>query len=114
VLFRHPDGRSYEVGGFQPFEAYDTALANLDSSLERRPPPGDVAEAVLFYDHGVTTAEVASVMRAELEDPDLPGTEQQLIAAADEGRITCRGAGGDAIWLPPPSATGTRPYEAAA
>ena len=28
-----------EVGGFQPFEAYDTALASLDVALERRPRP---------------------------------------------------------------------------
>src|SRR5205085_1071387 len=30
IVFEHPDGRSLEVGGFQPFESYDTALANLD------------------------------------------------------------------------------------
>ena len=38
VIFEHEDGGSYEVGGFQPFEAYDTALANLDpgSSAGRR------------------------------------------------------------------------------
>ena len=39
VIFERPDGARLEVGGFQPFEAYDTALANLDVSLERRPPP---------------------------------------------------------------------------
>ena len=39
VIFEHEDGRRLEVGGFQPFEAYDTALANLDVALERRPAP---------------------------------------------------------------------------
>ncbi|MQA75965.1 MAG: hypothetical protein GEU88_16800, partial [Solirubrobacterales bacterium] len=28
VIFEHRDGGRIEVGGFQPFEAYDTALAN--------------------------------------------------------------------------------------
>ena len=36
VIFEHEDGGRYEVGGFQPFEAYDTALANLDPRLDRR------------------------------------------------------------------------------
>jgi predicted DsbA family dithiol-disulfide isomerase len=100
IVFRDASGRSYEIGGFQPFEAYDTALANLDASLERRSPPEDPADAVLSYEHGTTTAEVASIIRGELEDPDLPGTEKLLIAAADEGRIDCRGVGSDALWLP--------------
>jgi protein-disulfide isomerase-like protein with CxxC motif len=39
VIFTTGDGRSLEVGGFQPLESYDTALANLDVTLERRPPP---------------------------------------------------------------------------
>jgi protein-disulfide isomerase-like protein with CxxC motif len=114
IVFRHPDGRSLEVGGFQAFESYDTALANLDSSLERRPVPDDPAEAVLSYEHGMTTAEVASIMRGELEDPDLPATERQLIAAVDEGRIDCRGAGGDALWLPRQSVVAEPPARAAA
>src|SRR5258707_3636644 len=31
------DGRRLEAGGFQPVEAYDVLLANLDPTLERRP-----------------------------------------------------------------------------
>ncbi len=97
-----------EVGGFQPFESYDTALANLDSTLQRRPAPEDPAEAVLAYPIGLTTAEVASIMRpSDLEDADLAAAERGLIAAADEGRIECVPAGSDALWLPPAKVAAT-------
>jgi 2-hydroxychromene-2-carboxylate isomerase len=99
VIFDHPDGRQVEVGGFQPFEAYDTALANLDSSLRRRPAPRQAAEAVLEYQIGLTTAEVASILRpSDLEDADLAAAERELIEAADQGTIVCEPAGSDALW----------------
>ena len=63
VIFEMPDGRWLEVGGFQPFESYDNALANLDPSLERRPAPERAADAVLAFPIGLTTAEVAAIMR---------------------------------------------------
>ncbi len=100
VLFEHPDGRRVEVGGFQPFEAYDTALANLEPGLERREAPVDALDAVLEYPIGLTTAEVASIMRpSDLEESDLEAAKQGLIAAVDDEMIACRPAGGDAIWL---------------
>ncbi len=101
VLFEHSDGRRVEVGGFQPFEAYDTALANLEATLERRPPPPDARDAVLEYPVGLTTAEVASIMRpSDLEESDLGAAKRSLIAAVEAGAIACRQAGGDALWLP--------------
>jgi 2-hydroxychromene-2-carboxylate isomerase len=101
VIFEHPGGRTLEVGGFQPFESYDTALANLDVSLERRPPPEDAAEAVAAFPHGLSTAEVAAIMRpSDLADADLPAAEKGLIAAAHDGRIVCEPAGSDALWRP--------------
>jgi protein-disulfide isomerase-like protein with CxxC motif len=101
VIFEHPDGGSLEVGGFQPFEAYDTALANLDASLERRPAPEDAADAVAAFPHGLTSAEVAAILRpSDLEDADIPAAKRGLIAATGEGRIVCQPAGGDALWLP--------------
>jgi hypothetical protein len=36
---RGPDGQRLEAGGFQPVEANDLVIANLDPTLERRPPP---------------------------------------------------------------------------
>ncbi|HZC29088.1 MAG TPA: DsbA family protein [Gaiellaceae bacterium] len=38
--------RRLEAGGFQPIEAYDVIVANLDPTLDRRPAPGDPLEAV--------------------------------------------------------------------
>jgi protein-disulfide isomerase-like protein with CxxC motif len=116
VIFETADGRSLEVGGFQPFESYDTALANLAGDLERRPAPEDPAEAVLAYPIGLTTAEVAAIMRpSDLEDADLPAAERGLIAAADAGTIICEPAGSDALWLPADSeAAGRRDQVAAA
>jgi protein-disulfide isomerase-like protein with CxxC motif len=99
VIFEHADGGRLEVGGFQPFEAYDTALANLDTSLERRPPPADAAEALSAFPLGLTTAEVAAVMRpSDLVDADFDATAGQLAALAGEGRVQCAPAAGDAVW----------------
>ncbi len=110
IVFEHPAGRALEVGGFQPFEAYDTALANLDPALERRQPPAEAAAAVLEHPFGVTTAEVAAIMRpSDLEDADLAATERDLIGAADEGRIIARPAGSDALWLPAEAGEATAP-----
>ena len=99
VIFEHPDGGRLEVGGFQPFEAYDTALANLDPALERRPAPESAAEAVAAFPRGLATAEVAAILRpSELEDADIPAAEAELIALVGEGAIVCEPAGGDAVW----------------
>src|SRR4051794_14695235 len=38
VIFTADDGSSLEAGGFQPVEAYDLCIANLDTSLTRREP----------------------------------------------------------------------------
>lgn len=101
VIFEMPDGRWLEVGGFQPFESYDNALANLDTSLDRRPAPERAAEAVLAYPIGLTTAEVAAIMRgSDLEEEDIPGAERELIAAVDDGELVCIPAGTDALWRP--------------
>jgi 2-hydroxychromene-2-carboxylate isomerase len=98
VIFEQ-DGTRFEVGGFQPFEAYDTALANLDPGLTRRPPPADVVEALAEFPEGLTTAELASVMRpSDLVDADIEGTASDLAALETEGLVAKEPAGRDAIW----------------
>jgi protein-disulfide isomerase-like protein with CxxC motif len=110
VIFEMPDGRWLEVGGFQPFESYDNALANLDPDLERRPAPERAAEAVLAYPIGLTTAEVAAIMRdSDLDDADLPAAERELIGAVDDGELVCVPAGTDALWLPASAARSEAP-----
>jgi hypothetical protein len=101
VIFETPDGRWLEVGGFQPFESYDNALANLDPTLERRLAPERAADAVLAYPIGLTTAEVASIMRpSDLEDADRHAAERELIAAVDAGELAMEPMGTDALWRP--------------
>jgi len=98
VIFEQ-DGRRYEVGGFQPFEAYDTALANLDPTLKRRPAPDDLVEALSAFPSGLTTAEAASVMRpSDLVDADLERTAAALAELEADGSVTREPAGVDAIW----------------
>ena len=101
VIFEDEHGSRLEVGGFQPFEAYDTALANLAVGLERRPAPGDVLEALLQFPDGLTTAELASVMRpSDLVDADLETTAAQLAELAETGTASREPAGSDAVWRP--------------
>jgi predicted DsbA family dithiol-disulfide isomerase len=115
VIFEHEDGRRLEVGGFQPFEAYDTALANLDAGLERRPAPGDVVEALSEFPEGLTTAELASVMRpSDLVDADLEGTAAELAKLVKTGAVSREPAGMDAIFRAAGGAASRGPDRAAA
>jgi 2-hydroxychromene-2-carboxylate isomerase len=99
VIFEDREGHRLEVGGFQPFEAYDTALANLDVLLGRRPAPGDVLEALVEFPNGLTTAELASVMRpSDLVDADPDATAAKLAELAESGAVRREPAGRDAIW----------------
>lgn len=99
VIFEHRDGGRVEVGGFQPFESYDTALANLDTTLERRPPPVDPADALSVFPDGLTTAEVAAILRpSDLVDADLLDAEKRLTALIGDGGVICEPVAGDALW----------------
>jgi 2-hydroxychromene-2-carboxylate isomerase len=106
VVFEHERGGRFEVGGFQPFEAYDTGLANLDPALRRRPAPESVLEALAEFPEGLTTAELASVMRpTDLVDADLEATAVALAGHEASGAIVREAAGRDAIWRAPAFAT---------
>jgi 2-hydroxychromene-2-carboxylate isomerase len=110
VLFEHPDGRSFEVGGFQPFEAYDTALANLEPTLERQRPPTDALAALSAFSYPLATAEVAAILRpSELEEADIAAARLELTALAGEGAVVCIAAGGDAVWALPAGVAGAAP-----
>jgi hypothetical protein len=99
VIFQHEDGRSFEVGGFQPFEAYDTALANLDIGLERRPAPGGALDALREFPEGLCTAELASVMRpSDLLNADPEATAAELAELEQSGAVTREPSGNDAVW----------------
>ena len=99
VIFERPEGDRLEVGGFQPFEAYDTALANLDVTLKRRDAPASAMEALRTFPEGLTTAELASVMRpSDLVDADFEATTAELAELAAAGDVVQELAGADAVW----------------
>jgi 2-hydroxychromene-2-carboxylate isomerase len=49
--------------GFNPVEAYEAAIANLDPGLTRRPPPQTVAELLEWADAPLATAEIVQIMQ---------------------------------------------------
>jgi len=98
LVFTSDDGRTLEAGGFQSTEAYDVLVANLDTSLRRRPPAEDVAEVLAAFPDGLTTAEVAAVMAPSNTPPDLGAAEDELIAAAASGDAVRVAVGHDALW----------------
>ncbi|HEY5141943.1 MAG TPA: hypothetical protein VII98_00415 [Solirubrobacteraceae bacterium] len=101
VIFERPDGACMEVGGFQPLEAYDTALANLAPALERRRPAADVEEILAAFPEGLVTAEVAWIRKTNLGALELEGTRAALQAAADAGGVVRTALGDDARWAMP-------------
>jgi len=98
VIFEAGDGRSLEIGGFQPLEAYDVAIANLDVTLERIPAPSDPLPALERFPHGLTTQEVAAIMTDGLDAPDRKAAETALIELAAAGEATRIPLGDDALW----------------
>ena len=103
LVFDGPDGQRLEAGGFQPIEAYDVVIANLDPTLERRPPAEDPVEVLNAFPYPLTTAEVAAVMTEHLGVPDLAGVEAALITATGERRVDRRPVGDGSLWASIPA-----------
>jgi hypothetical protein len=99
VVFETADGRRLEAGGFQPIEAYDVLVANLDPTLERKAPPEDPDALLQYFDFGLTTQEVAALMTGGNDRPDRSGAEAALLALVYEGRAERNALGGDALWM---------------
>ena len=92
------NGTKLVAGGFQPVEAYDVLVANLDPSLERRLPPEDPAELLAHFAGGLTTQEVAALMTHGNDAPDRRAAETALIGLLADGRATRTPLGDDALW----------------
>jgi 2-hydroxychromene-2-carboxylate isomerase len=99
VVFETADGRRLEAGGFQPVEAYDVVIANLDPALPRREPPETVLEVLADFPYGLTTQEVAAVMTHGNDAPDRAAAEDALIELAAAGGCAREPLGDDALWL---------------
>jgi protein-disulfide isomerase-like protein with CxxC motif len=101
LLFSGEDGRSLEAGGFQPVEAYDVCIANLDPTVPRTPPAQDPVAVLAAFDHPLASAEIVAVMTPHLGVPDPVGVELALIEAVAEGRALRIEAGNSALWALP-------------
>ena len=102
LRFTTEDARTLEAGGFQPLEAYDVLIANLDPTLERRTHAEDAAEILPEFPDGLTTAEVAAIMTPNNGFPDLGAAEDSLISLTGEGGAERKPFGHDALWVPAP------------
>ena len=103
VVFQS-NGTSLVAGGFQPVEAYDVLVANLDPALSRREPPEDPAPLLDYFSGGLTTQEVAALMTHGNDAVDRRSAEAALIELVAEGRAVRQPLGDDALWR---AATGT-------
>ncbi len=98
VIFEEGE-RRVEAGGFQPVEAYDVVIANLDPGLKRIDPAEDPLEALSLYPAGLTTQEVAAVMASGLGPPDRTETERELVHLFGAGKVRRVPLGNDALWV---------------
>ncbi|MCX6386378.1 MAG: DsbA family protein [Solirubrobacterales bacterium] len=98
LVFTAPDGRSLEAGGFQPIEAYDVVLANLDPKLERREPPSSVLDVISGFPQPLASAEIAAVMALPLVVPSIPDTVALLEELVVAGKVIREPLGEDALW----------------
>lgn len=77
------------IPGFNPVEAYETAIANRDPDMGRRPKPETVQELLTWADEPLATAEIALVMQLDLEQ-----AQQKL----QEAGAQWHPAGADGYW----------------
>jgi 2-hydroxychromene-2-carboxylate isomerase len=87
-----------EGGGFQSIEAYDVLIANLNTGLERTPPPYGPLPLLEYFSDGLTTQEVAALLAGNLAEPDRTGAEEALIELVAGGVATREPLGDDALW----------------
>jgi hypothetical protein len=90
--------RQLVAGGFQPVEAYDVLVTNLDPTLERRPAPETPEPLLEWFADGLTTQEVALLMTSGNDAPDRVASERALLELVAEGRAARRPLGDDALW----------------
>jgi protein-disulfide isomerase-like protein with CxxC motif len=105
LIFETAEGRQLEAGGFQPVEAYDVVIANLDPTLTRKAPPKDPGPLLEFFDFGLTTQEVAALMAHGNDRPDRVAAEGALIRLVYDGQAERHALGSDALWTSPGTLT---------
>ncbi len=77
------DGAAAAIPGFNPVEAYETAIANLAPELGRRPKPETVEELLAWAGEPLATAEIAVV--AQLDPVDARAALSRVARAIPAG-----------------------------
>ena len=110
MLFRSPvrytaaslifvkDGRRLEASGYQPVEAYDICVVNLDPTLSRQAPPETPLPLLERFPEGMTTMEVAYCLTVSNDLPDRTAAERALIELVVAGKAVRTQLGNDAVW----------------
>jgi predicted DsbA family dithiol-disulfide isomerase len=109
------NGQRVVAGGFQPLEAYDVLIANLDPTLHREPPPYSPAPVLVRFPDGLKTQEVALLLTENNGTPDRAGAEAAMVELVAEGKAIRQPLGDDALWMhtglpaqPPAAVAATR------
>jgi predicted DsbA family dithiol-disulfide isomerase len=97
VVFQS-NGTRLIAGGFQPVEAYDVLIANLDPTLDRKPPPETPEPLLDSFVGGLTTQEVAELMKPNNGVPDRQAAESALVELVATGKAVREPLGDDALW----------------
>jgi hypothetical protein len=64
-IARPGHGSALSVPGFNPYEAYEVAIANLAPEIQRRPKPESVSELLAWADAPLASAEVAAIAQLD-------------------------------------------------
>lgn len=99
VVFER-NGLRLVAGGFQPVQAYDVLVANLDPTLSCEPPPETPEPLLERFSEGLTTPEVAALMASANDAPDRTGTEGALLELVAAGKARREPLGDSAVWKP--------------
>jgi predicted DsbA family dithiol-disulfide isomerase len=97
VVFER-DGTRLVAGGFQPVEAYDVLVTNLDPTLHREPPPETPEPLLERFPDGLTTQEVAALLTHGNDKPDRAAGEAALLELVAAGVAVRHPLGDDAVW----------------
>jgi 2-hydroxychromene-2-carboxylate isomerase len=99
VVFER-DGLRLVAGGFQPVQAYDVLVANLDPTLHRKPPPETPEPLLERFPGGLTTPEVAALLASGNDPPNQVGAEAALLELVAAGKASREPVGDGALWRP--------------